>query len=214
MKKRYIFGSGGFAKEVFFLLEETFRENMSFSGFIDISDNNEFVQIGSKNYPIIKESFFENIATQNLEEIELYIGIASPETIKKIADKFSDFLFPNLIHHSFIGQLASIKMGTGNIITAGCIFTCCINIGSYNIFNTNTAVGHDCIIGSYNVFLPRTQVSGFVQIGDGNYFGLNSSVLQGKKIGNLNKIGAYSFLINSIKDKNNLFGIPATKLKF
>jgi acetyltransferase-like isoleucine patch superfamily enzyme len=214
MKKRYIFGSSGFAKEVFFLLEEIYKEDMSFYGFIDISDNKEFVQIGSKSHPIITELAFETIVAQNIEEIELYIGIASPEVIKKISIKFQNFTFPNLIHNSFIGQLVSIKMGVGNIITAGCIFTCCISLGSFNIFNTNTAIGHDSIIGSCNVFLPRTQISGFVQIGNENIFGMNSSVLQGKKIGNQNKIGAYSFVITNVKDKSNLFGIPATKIKF
>jgi sugar O-acyltransferase (sialic acid O-acetyltransferase NeuD family) len=214
MKKRYIFGSGGFAKEVFFLLEEKYKANISFFGFIDISDSKKFVQIGTKNYPIIKESAFEMMFSQNNEEVELYIGIASPEIIKNIATKFHNFIFPNLIHNNFIGQLFSINMGEGNIITAGCIFTCCINLGSFNIFNTNTAIGHDCIIGSCNVFLPRTQISGFVQIGNNNLFGMNSSVLQGKKIGNQNKIGAYSFVITNVKDNSNLFGIPATKLQF
>lgn len=214
MKKRYIFGSSGFAKEVYFLLEEIYNEDMSFYGFIDISENKEFVKIGTKSYPIITESSFENIVFQENEEIELYIGVASPEIIKKISIKFKNFTFPNLIHKSFIGQLISIKMGVGNIITAGCIFTCCISLGSFNIFNTNTAIGHDSIIGSYNVFLPRTQISGFVQIENENIFGMNSSVLQGKKIGNQNKIGAYSFVITNVKDKTNLFGIPATKIEF
>jgi len=214
MKKRYIFGSSGFAKEVFFLLEEIYNEDMSFYGFIDISDNKQFVQIGTKSYPIITESSFETIVAQKNEEIELYIGIASPVIIKKIAIKFKNFTFPNLIHNSFIGQQVSIKMGVGNIITAGCIFTCCISLGSFNIFNTNTAIGHDSTIGSYNVFLPRTQISGFVQIGDNNIFGMNSGVLQGKKVGNQNKIGAYSFVISNVKDKTNLFGIPATKFEF
>ena len=87
MKKRYIFGSSGFAKEVFFLLEEIYNEDMSFYGFIDISDNKQFVQIGTKSYPIITESSFETIVAQKNEEIELYIGIASPVIIKKIDSK-------------------------------------------------------------------------------------------------------------------------------
>jgi serine acetyltransferase len=43
---------------------------------------------------------------------------------------------------------------------------------------------------------------------------MNSGVLQGKKVGNQNKIGAYSFVISNVKDKTNLFGIPATKIEF
>lgn len=213
--KRYIFGSSGFAKEVLFLLQEVYKNEVSFFGFIDISaENNQFVQIAGNKYPLINESEFESSVQTNLIDIELYIGIASPEIIKKITTKFNKFYFPNLIHDSFVGLRDSISMGTGNIVTAGCIFTCCIGIGSFNIFNTNIGVGHDSVIGSYNVFLPRTQISGSVKIGDGNVFGMNSSVFQGKRVGNGNKIGAYSFIITNVKDKGNYFGIPAKKLEF
>ena len=126
----------------------------------------------------------------------------------------SNLNFPNLIHESFIFDKNSVTIGRGNIITACCIFTCCISIDSFNIFNTNVAIGHDCLIGSFNIFLPRTQISGDVQIGDSNFFGMNSSVIQGKKIGNLNRIGAHTFIINNVKDNTSLFGIPGTKQEY
>jgi sugar O-acyltransferase (sialic acid O-acetyltransferase NeuD family) len=212
--KRYIFGSGGFAKEVLCLLNDVYKKDAFFCGFIDISTQKKSVEIGSMDYPIISELEFKSTIKANINEIELFIGIASTDIINRISKEFSNFNFPNLIHESFIFDKNSVTIGRGNIITAGCIFTCCISIDSFNIFNTNVAIGHDCLIGSFNIFLPRTQISGAVQIGDSNFFGMNSSVIQGKKIGNLNRIGAHTFIINNVKDNTSLFGIPGTKQEY
>ena len=212
--KRYIFGSGGFAKEVFCLLNDVYKNDTFFCGFIEISTEKEFVEIGSMKYPVINELEFKSSIKSNLNEIELFIGIASSEIINRISKEFRDFNFPNLIHDSFIFDKNSVVIGKGNIIAAGCIFTCSILIDSFNIFNTYVAIGHDCLIGSFNIFLPRTQISGAVQIGASNFFGMNSSVLQRKEIGNFNRVGAHSFIINNVKDNTNLFGIPATRREY
>ena len=211
--KRYIIGSGGFAKEVFFLLKEVYRDRINFHGFIDIT-NNGILDIGDSQLAVINENSFDSEVGSNTSDIELYLGLSTPELMKKIVDRFKRFRFPNLVHSSFCGNLDSIKFGKGNIITPGCIFTVDINIGSFNIFNTNTCVGHDSVIGSYNVFLPRTQVSGCVKIGDLNIFGMSSSILQGKKVGNNNSFGAYSFIIRNVQDDASYFGIPAQKINF
>ena len=211
--KRYIIGSGGFAKEVFFLLKEVYKDSINFQGFIDITDN-VILDIGDSQFAVINENSFDSEVGSNTSDIELYLGFSTPELMKKVVERFKRFQFPNLVHGSFCGHLDSIKFGKGNIVTPGCIFTVDISIGSFNIFNTNTCVGHDSVIGSYNVFLPRSQVSGCVKIGDLNKFGMSSSILQGKKIGNSNSFGAYSFIIRNVQDDTSYFGIPAKKMNF
>ena len=211
--KRYIIGTGGFAKEVFFLLKEVYQDSINFQGFIDIT-NNGILNIGFSQFAVINENSFDSEVGSNTSDIELYLGLATPELMKKVVDRFNRFQFPNLVHSSFCGHLDSIKFGKGNIVTPGCIFTVDINIGSFNIFNTNTCIGHDSEIGSYNVFLPRTQVSGCVKIGDLNIFGMSSSILQGKKVGNNNSFGAYSFIIRNVRDDTSYFGIPAQKINY
>lgn len=212
--KRYIIGSGGFAKEVYFLLKEVYKNEICFYGFIDVANGKDSIYIGENRYEVINENTFDDTTDFKTENVELYFGIASPKLIQKIAQRFERFSFPNLIHGSFTGLTESIKMGVGNIITPGCIFTADVSIGSFNIFNTCTCLGHDTTIGSYNVFLPRTQVSGCVKIGDHNVFGMNASIIQGKKIGNNNSFGAYSYIIRSVQDDNSYFGIPAVKINF
>ena len=121
--KRYIFGSGGFAKEVLCLLNDVYKED-AFFAVLQISTQKESVEIGRIKYPIISELEFKSTVKANLNEIELFIGIASTNIINRISNEFLNFNFPSLIHKSFIFDKNSVTIGRGNIIIAGCIFTC------------------------------------------------------------------------------------------
>lgn len=209
MKKIYIIGNGGLAKEVCFLIEEINRNSLSydFSGFIAHGNSTDFILIGSKKYPVFDENNF--IADPVNKSALIVIGIGDPQIIAKIAKRFNNFQSVNLIHPNVIFSTDSVQMGTGNIICNNCTLTVDISIGSFNIFNVGAFVGHDTIIGNCNAFMPRTQVSGSVQMGDQNFVGMNASLLQGISIGNNNKIGAHSFVMNSIPDNSCVIGTPA-----
>lgn len=214
MKKIYIFGIGGFAKEVYFLIQEINKVKATFEvgGFIDINPTFHPIKIGPNSYQVFDEgSFFKTSFTEN---ICFAIGIGNPSVLNKIQDRFlSLYDFPNLIHPSVIGLFETIEMGKGNIITAGCIFTVDIVVGSFNIFNLNTTIGHDSIIGDCNVINPGVNISGGVCIGHNNLIGTNSTILQFIKIGNNNAIGAGA-MVNSIIENNKVsVGVPAKIIK-
>jgi acetyltransferase-like isoleucine patch superfamily enzyme len=207
--KYFIIGNGGFAKEVLFICKQIFGSIDEFGGFIDYKP--EFTQAKCMGYdlPVIDEDEFLSIHDLNCY---VYIGAGDPKTIKKIADKFKDYTFPNLIHNNVVID-ESVKLNKGNIVTGGCVLTVDINIGNFNVFNLNTTVGHDTIIGDCNVFNPGANISGSVNIGNFNLFGTNSTILQGLKIGNNSIIGASS-LINKFIDSNLVVvGIPAKEIK-
>ena len=191
MKKIYIFGTGGFAKEVYFLINEINSVKATFDvcGFIDIDPKIDHLQIGAHKFEVYDElSFFKNALSEN---VFFAIGIGNPKILNSIREKYrSDYNFPNLIHPSVIGLFETISMGVGNIITAGCIFTLDIIIGSFNIFNLHSTIGHDSVIGSCNVINPGANLSGGICLGNNNLIGTNSTVLQYIKIGNNNVIGA------------------------
>jgi sugar O-acyltransferase (sialic acid O-acetyltransferase NeuD family) len=209
MKKIYIFGAGGFAKEVYFLLTEINREKAAyeFAGFIDVAPKINQLRIGKKEFEIFDEAVFfkKEVAANSC----FAIGIGSPKTIRKIRDKyFSDFDFPNLIHPRTIGDFDSIEKGEGNIITAGCIFTIDTKIGSFNIFNLNCTIGHDSVIGSCNVISPGTNLSGKLNMGDGNLLGTNSTVLENLNIHDNAVIGAGTVVRNDVESKQTIIGNP------
>jgi hypothetical protein len=80
-------------------LEDVYKIDTLFCGFIDINTEKEFVEIGSMKYSVINELEFKSTIKSNLNEIELFIGIAYTEIIKRISKEFSNFNFPNLIHN-------------------------------------------------------------------------------------------------------------------
>lgn len=211
MRDIYIIGSGGFAKEVFFLIEEInlVEEVFNFCGFIDYMPKEKELIVGEKKYCVFDEKLFLN--SMDTKEAAVAIGIGSPENIYKVTEKYKSYLFPNLIHPSVIAKWDSIKLGVGNVITNNCTLTVDIQIGSFNIFNIGTVVGHDAIIGSFNAFMPRIQVSGASIIGDTNFFGMNCSILQCVTIGDKNKIGAHSLVTKDVGNSSLVVGIPALK---
>lgn len=210
-KSYYIIGSGGFAKEVYFLAKQNLPHTHKFCGFIDKEVSINEINIGESSLPVIREDFFlKNINPSRF--IDLYIGIGNPGLIKWITEVFEKYNFPNLIHSNVIYDQNSVNLGVGNIITAGCTLTVDILIGSFNIFNLLTTVGHDVEIGDHNIFNPGVNVSGSVKIGSRNLFGTNATILQMLEIGNDNLIGSSSLLTKNLESGNKVIGIPAKKI--
>ncbi len=213
MKKQYyIIGSGGFAKEVYFLADELLEESHNFMGFIDYKPEVKTIIARGQVVSVIDEDYFLGHILPS-ENINLYLGIGDPKLLGKLSKQFENYIFPNLIHPNFIGDRKSIQLERGNIITAGCVFTVDIKIGSHNIFNLNSTVGHDTVIGDCNIFNPGCNISGSVKIGSGNLFGTNSTVLQFIEIGNGNIIGASSLANKNIGNESIMVGVPAKNLK-
>lgn len=207
MKKIYILGSGGFAKEVYSLISDI--GGYAPEGFIDIEEK-EPVQVGNEQLPVFAESYLDRLE----ERPALAIGVGDPRLIRKLTTRFGDkYEFPNLIHPSVIGHFKGISMQKGNIITANCVFTISITIGSFNIFNLCTTIGHDVVIGDHNVINPAVNISGGVTIGNANLLGVNATILQYKRIGNDSVIGASSLVTKDVEDNVLVVGLPAVKLK-
>ena len=210
MKDIYIFGAGGFAKEVYFLIAEINKKKPAYTvkGFLDVDSSAGFLLIGKDKTTIFNENLF--FKKKISPETCFAVGTGNPEVLKKIKEKYEKkFQFPNLIHPNVCGLFETIKMGKGNIITAGCIFTADIKIGSFNIFNLNSTIGHDTTIENCNILNPGINISGGVCIGNNNLVGTNATILQYIKIGDNNKIGAGAVVISNVENNKTAVGIPA-----
>jgi sugar O-acyltransferase (sialic acid O-acetyltransferase NeuD family) len=207
MNTIYIIGASGFAKEVYFLLKDL--NLYKIGGFIDKTPINKNLKIGNDIIDIIDEEFF----LENFKDCFVCFGIGSPKILNTLYKKYKNYIFPNIIHPSFIGNIESISFGLGNIITLGVIFTTNIKIGSFNIFNLNMTLGHDTIIGDMNVFNPSTNISGNNKIGNSNLFGVGSISLENMEIGDNNTIGASALVTKNINNNGVYIGIPAKLIK-
>ena len=208
MKDIVIIGSGGFAKEVAFLLEEVNKKNLVWNilGFVD----NDKTIINGKYAVVFDDRELLNIQT----EINVVFGIGDSTLIKKLSNRFENnkrIKFPNIIHPNVIGDFDRIEMGKGNIICASNVFTTDIVIGSFNIFNLNNTLGHDVVIGDYNIINPTCNISGGVVLSDEILCGTGSQILQYKKVKSRIIIGAGALVTKDLIESGIYVGSPAKK---
>lgn len=205
----YIIGDGGFAKEIYWLINE--MEQYNIAGFVGNTTNS--ISIKNHIFSVMTDDDFMKII--NDKKVNVVIGVGMPKIRKYIADLYNhpNVFFPNIISPKCIFDEDYNVIGFGNILTHNTIFTANIKIGNFNVFNLGSTIGHDVVIGDLNVFNPTTCISGNVNIGNYNLFGVNSTVLENKKIGNSNILGALSLLNKNIENDNIMVGIPAKKLE-
>ena len=205
-----ILGTGGLAKEMALVIEHVnAREHRwDIKGFI--GDKAEEIGKDLGCGKVIGDDAW--LLAQNLEA-DLVLGIGYPKIRAKVMPQYLQqrhrFQFPNLIHPSAILDFHRIELGEGNVITAGCVFTCDIKVGSFNLFNLNTTVGHDVIVGDYNVFNPSVNLSGNVQIGNGVLTGTGCQILERLSIGNNVTMGAGAVVTKNVPDSLTVIGVPA-----
>jgi sugar O-acyltransferase (sialic acid O-acetyltransferase NeuD family) len=206
MRELYIVGSGGCAKDVYFVAKATDAYDKYY--FVDI-EKKDPVKIGPVSIPVIAE---EELAYKG-KDTHVVIAIGNPVIVQKLSARFKGkFIFPNLIHPTVVGNFEDNVLGEGNIITANCVFTVSIKVGSFNQFNLGCTIAHDVVIGDANVINPCVNISGGVEIGNANLIGVNATILQYKKVGNNAVVGASSLVTKDVNDGITVVGIPAKQV--
>lgn len=212
MKDIAIYGAGGFGKEVACIINKINKNTPKWNliGFFDdgINQGNEVSHFGK---------VIGNLSVLNEWPMKLSVifAIGNPKILEKLTTQVTNCKidFPNIIHPEVVfSDLESFKMGKGNVFVRGCSFSCDVTIGSFNQFNSISALAHDVIVGSYNVFMPLVRISGESKIGNCNFFGIGSIVLQNVKVGNNTRIGAGSIVMRKTKDGFLYMGNPAKKI--
>ncbi len=210
MKKIFIVGGGGFARECHLALEVLIKHKpelgLSFGGFLGHNGN----VVDTKS---LQHLFLGDVKDHVFKDGEYcVIGVGRPDIRKKIFDdlKAMGAKFYTLIAYDcLIGE--TVKFGEANIIFSSS-FTSEITAGDGNLFNGEVIVGHDCKIGNFNFFAPRTNILGNVKIGDGNTIGTGSVLLPNCKIGDNNKIAPLSAVYRGCKNDCHMLGNPAMKI--
>ncbi len=213
MKKIAIYGAGGFGREVACLIRiiNEKKPEWELIGFFD-----DVIEKGFKNdYGEVLGGISE--VNNYPDELAIAIAIGSPKTVAKIVSNIhnKNIEFPNIIAPDIVYlDENNISIGYGNIICTGCLLSCHVKIGNFNILNGFIIIGHDSVIGDYNSFMPNTKISGEVKIGNRNFFGVGSIVLQQITIGNDTVVGANSLIFRNTKDGMTYIGNPAKIMKY
>ncbi len=216
MKDIAIYGAGGFGKEVACLID---RINKAAGEprwrLIGFFDDGKAAGTQISHYGPVLGGMKEINAWPS--QLDVVIAIAKPSAICAIIEKIRNphIHFPNVIDPDFqLADAATFRMGHGNIIQAGCYFSCDVTIGNFNVFNGSVVIGHDSVIGNFNVIMPAVRLSGEVSLGEENLLGVNCAVLQQLRIGSRVHLAAGSVLMTKPKDGNVYIGVPAKLFRF
>lgn len=214
MKDLYIIGSGGFGREVAWLVERIngIRKEWDIRGFID--DNHSKHGNICGGYSILGDSnYLQTIAKEKVIWVVCAVGNSKTrkEIIQRI-EKNSNIKFATLVDPSVIYS-KRVKIGEGSIICAGNIFTVDITIGKHVIVNLDCTIGHDSIIEDYVTIYPSVNVSGNVTVHTCTELGTGSKIIQGVYISGLTILGAGAVVNKNIEESGTYVGVPARKIK-
>jgi sugar O-acyltransferase (sialic acid O-acetyltransferase NeuD family) len=212
----FIFGAGGFAKEVEWLISECEIQNRPNIFAFVAHSSDPLVGSQINGIPVLSEE--EYLETWNQKELhEIYIAISAPKIKKKIIKKISNQFtqFPNLIHPNVTMDKRenAILIGKGVIICTGVFLMTSISIGDFVHINLACTIGHDCVIGHYSTISPGVSISGNVKIGEETYLGTRVCTVENIQIDDKIIIGAGAVVVKSLSEEGTYVGAPAKKVE-
>lgn len=211
MEPLYIVGTGGLAREMAFLMAAVDQTVWRLEGFISA----DAVEVG-KDLGFAKVVGDDAWLLANGQACGLVVGVGLPAVKERITRRYlaegERFTFPTLIHPTAVVDERLVALGRGNMVAAGCVFTCDIEVGDFNLFNLQTTVGHDVRVGDCCVFNPSVNLSGGVQVGDGVLVGTGAQILENRVVGARATVGAGAVVTKDVPPEVTVIGIPARPL--
>jgi sugar O-acyltransferase (sialic acid O-acetyltransferase NeuD family) len=198
-KELYIYGAGGFGKELLSLLSFLNAELLRWIpvGFFDDKQEAGTYVNGLEVLGDIKD--LKEIA--KFGQFNLVVAIGDPERRAEVVSSLEgiNINFPILVHpRALISD--EVQIGSGTIITANAIVSNNVIIGRHSIVNFNSVIGHNTNLGSFCSVMAGVQIGGEVEIGERCFLGLQSVVIDRKALGNGCFVGAGAVVNRNVAD--------------
>jgi len=214
IKEIAVYGAGGFAREVAWLVQSIseLNENYKMVCFIDDNEKNQGQIING--IPVMRLLQ----AREKFPEASMIGGIGSPKTRQILMEKAAAAGFPfEILIHPRVERSKFVEIGEGTVICAGNILTTNIKLGRHVQINLDCTVGHDVIMDDYTTLAPGVHVSGWVHFGQRVYVGTGAVFINGTReapltTGNDSIIGAGACVTNPVPAGETWVGIPARPL--
>ena len=207
--KLYVFGAGGFGREVAWLAAQSWGSGFDIEFVVDQAE---------LPYPEVnghKVILFQDIRGD--ERSRYVIALGNPAARRRIASLFSsNSLRSTSIVHPRAEMSDWVKIGLGSIICAGTIVTTNVTIGNHVHVNIDCTIGHDAIIGEFSTISPGVHISGNVHIGKGVFIGTGANIINGSHdnplvIGDDAVVAAGACVTKHVLPGTMVAGVPAVK---
>lgn len=206
-----ILGAGGFARETLDVVDaiNAVSPTWDMLGFIVDSQYGQSGEI-INDKPILGDFSW----LEQHREVYAVCGVGAPEARYQMTRRVQALgnLFASLIHPNAV-MTRWVTLGTGIIITAGCILTNRIQIKDHVHLNLDCTIGHDAVLDQFVTLAPGVHVSGNVHIQEGAYIGTGANVIEKKIIGAWSVIGAGSTVVKNVPANSTVVGVPARVIK-
>jgi len=214
MEQIAVYGGGGFAREVAWLVERLSKITGNHKVVCYIDDNPTRQGMTLNSLPVVS---LED-AKKEFNQAKVIIGVGSPKTRELLVKKteFIGFETTTLVDpDSAMSQW--VEIGVGTVICAGNILTCNIRLGKYVQINLDCTVGHDVVMDDFVTIAPGVHISGYVHLRKRVYVGTGAVIINGTEekpleIGNDVVIGAGACVVKSVESGHTVVGVPAKSI--
>jgi len=211
-QKVVIIGTGGFGREVLDVIEAVNQVSPTYEmlGFITEPG---YQQPGERINEAPVLGYFDWLEAHN-GEVKAVCGVGAPHIRRRLVQQAvqAGVEFFTLVHPRAI-LTRWVTLGSGVVITAGCILTNNIRIGDHVHLNLDSTVGHDVVIEDYVTVSPGTHVSGNVTLKEGSFIGTGANLIEGKTVGAWSVIGAGGVVIADVPPNVTAVGNPVKTVK-
>lgn len=209
-----IYGGGGFAREVAWLIESCNVSTQRYKVMCFIDDDQALHGKQLNELPVMSLE----VAREHFPEAKVVGAIGSPKARQSVIEKaLAAGTRTETIIHPRVEYSRWVEIGSGTLICAGSILTTNITLGRQVQINLDCTIGHDVIMGDYTTLAPGVHISGWVHCGKRVYMGTGAVIINGTSddpiiIGDDAVIGAGACVTRSVPSGITVVGIPAKPL--
>jgi sugar O-acyltransferase (sialic acid O-acetyltransferase NeuD family) len=214
-KEIAIYGGGGFAREVAWLIESCNKDTENYEMVCFIDDNVALHGKMLNGIPVMGLAE----AKERFPRAHVVGGVGTPKIRQVLMEKAASagFGFETIVHPR-TERSRWIEIGIGSVICAGNILTTNITLGRHVQINLDCTIGHDVAMGDYTTLAPGVHLSGCVHVGKRVYIGTGAVIINGTQeepivIENDAIIGAGACVTKPVGAGLTVVGVPARPLR-